>query len=117
MVFHTQRKHPKANPASKSRSPGSLGSQINSGPPVSKIAISKESFQDPAKEGYTAAERVLDSEIAIGEKSSVNHCRSMRARRKGHMSSMRSPLIVNGLNLLHKTFPTFPSFPINFAPD
>jgi hypothetical protein len=53
MVFHTQRKRSKANPGSKSRSPGSLGSQINSGPPVSKIAISKESFQGPAPKKVT----------------------------------------------------------------
>jgi len=53
MVFHTQRKRSKANPASKSRSPGSLGSQINSGPPVSKIAINKESFQGPAPKKVT----------------------------------------------------------------
>lgn len=66
---------------------------------------------------YTPAERVLDSENAIGEKSSVTHCRLMRARREDHMSTMRSPLIVNGLNLLHMTFPTFPSLSINLAPD
>ena len=63
------------------------------------------------------AERLLNSNNAIGEKSSVSPCCSVFARRDGHLSSMRSPLIVNGIKLLHETFPHLPDIPIDFAPD
>src|SRR5450759_1367380 len=71
----------------------------------SKIAISRESFEVPRQRRLTPAERVLDSENAIGEESSVTFCRSIRARCVGHVSSIRSPLIVNGIKLLQETFP------------
>ena len=53
MVFHTQRKRSRANSAPKSRFPRVSGILINSGPPVSKVAISKESFQGPALKKVT----------------------------------------------------------------
>jgi hypothetical protein len=49
MVFHTQRKRSKSNHAPKSRSRIS----IKSGPPVSMIAISEQSFQGPAPKEVT----------------------------------------------------------------
>ena len=62
---------------------------------------------------------MLNSKNVIGEKASVAACCSVFARRDGHVSSMRSPLIVNGIKLHHARdlFLTFPVFRINLELD
>jgi hypothetical protein len=55
-----------------------------------------------AREGGPRPNAVLNSNNAIGEKSSVTACCSVFARRDGHVPSMRSPLIV-GIELLRQS--------------
>jgi len=58
---------------------------------VSEIAISEEKFRVARQIRLHPAELVLDSENAIGEKSSRTLCGSMRKRPDGFVSSMQSP--------------------------
>jgi hypothetical protein len=74
----------------------------------------KKSFEVARQRKLHPAELVLDSENAIGEKSSHNLCNSMRERRDGFVSSMQSPSIVNRIKLLQDTFPHLSVFPVNF---
>jgi len=59
---------------------------------ISKITISKESVDSGAKDVCVPVERVLNSEKAIGKKSSVAACRSMFARRDRPVWSSAVPL-------------------------
>jgi hypothetical protein len=74
----------------------------------------KKRFEIARQTRLHPAELVLDSENAIGEKSSHTLCGSMRKRPDGFVSSMQSSLIVNGIRRLQDTFPHRSGFPINF---